>query len=136
MNMPTNTLNPDALLAWTVWLKCVIPDGIDEDGNLVSEGQQIKKAVPQLSKYSDQELDNFVSEVFAYEGPENPHNYIWSPPPGFRAANRPCDRDVLAWSKAHLPACPVCGRPTCAPHRTVKCTGCGTELACKLLATN
>jgi hypothetical protein len=66
-------------------------DGIDDDGQPVSEAQQMRNACPELHKYSDQQLNQFVTDVFTFEA-EHPEvslhrNYIWERPAGYRGAH-------------------------------------------------
>jgi hypothetical protein len=113
--MTTPVINEDAILAWTVHLRCVMPDGIDENCQPVSEAQQIRNACPQLGKYSDQELHRFVIDVFTYEA-EHPEislhkNYVWKPPAGYRGAYHPSWREHLDWLRKQR-CCPMCGQIT------------------------
>jgi hypothetical protein len=113
--MKIPVINEDAILAWTVWLSCTMPDGIDENCQPVSEAQQMRNACPQLGKYSDQELDRFVTDVFAYQE-EHPEidfhkDYVWKPPVGYRGAYHPSWRKHLDWSRKQ-PRCPTCGQIT------------------------
>jgi hypothetical protein len=108
--MTDRTITEDALLAWTVWLMCVMPDGIDENCQPVSEAQQMRNACPRLGKYSDQELNQFVIDVFGYEDKIDLHShYVWKPPAGYRGAYHPSWREHLELQKQY-DRCPTCGQ--------------------------
>ena len=105
--------NRDALLAWTVHLSCVMPDGIDEDCQPVSEAQQMRNACPELRKYSDRQLMQFVIDMYTF-GEEHPEadlhrNYIWKPPAGYRGAYHPSWRSFLERMRKAT-RCSTCGQ--------------------------
>src|SRR5262249_35760856 len=81
----------------------------------VSEAQQMRNACPELRKYSDRQLMQFVIDMYTF-GEEHPEadlhrNYIWKPPAGYRGAYHPSWRSFLERMRKAT-RCPTCGQVT------------------------